>query len=614
MDRKAIIILIVTVAAYFGYHFAVQRPKDQAHAKAIAEWDKAHGAEWRAQQAAKAKGAPVAPQTPVVTASGQPAAPVPALEAKPAEPAKTETVASIPGTVEYLFTNAGGGIASATLKEHFDDKALQTLVKLNEFGSIPIGALSEAAGNEALAKVPWAMQVDQAARTVTFTRTDDVRKIEMVKKFTLPREKTLKDEYIIGLDISYKNVGEALVLVPSSFLHLGSSSPLRYDELPTYQTFNWWQDGSNHSIDTSYFPYSKTLGIFGHEERTEYRQSSEQIRWAAVANQYFTTMAVILTEPGSTEQKLRDTLANTAWAKRTEIPNDVWRGANHALSGDHHLFRLDGAIAIPQFALEVGKSEVRRIQIFAGPRELRRLRLYENSESDVLDYGSFLGLPTGPFSKFLLVSMNWLNSIVHSYAWAIVLLTILVKSVLWPLQSKANKNMKKMSELNPEMKRIQDKYKDEPVKAQQEIGKLFKKAGVNPLSGCWPIFIQIPIFMGFYNMLGKAVELRHHGFLWVHDLSAPDTVAHVLGLPINPLPLLMAATMFISMNLTPSTGDPMQRRMFMLMPLMFIFMCYNFASALALYWTVQNIISIVQILINKRNNPPAGTAQLIPAK
>ena len=115
-------------------------------------------------------------------------------------------------------------------------------------------------------------------------------------------------------------------------------------------------------------------------------------------------------------------------------------------------------------------------------------------------------------------------------------------------------------------------------------------------------------------MLGKAVELRHHGFLWVHDLSAPDTVAHILGLPINPLPLLMAATMFISMQLTPSSGDPMQRRMFMLMPLMFIFMCYNFASALALYWTVQNIISIVQILINKRNNPPAGTAQLIPAK
>jgi len=120
--------------------------------------------------------------------------------------------------------------------------------------------------------------------------------------------------------------------------------------------------------------------------------------------------------------------------------------------------------------------------------------------------------------------------------------------------------------------------------------------------------------MGFYNMLGKAVELRHHSFWWVKDLSAPDTILRIMGLPINPLPLLMAATMFLSMKLTPSTGDPMQRKMFMLMPLIFIVMCYNFASALALYWTVQNIISIVQIIVNKRMTPPAGSVEIIPAK
>lgn len=403
-------------------------------------------------------------------------------------------------------------------------------------------------------------------------------------------------------------------MVPSNYLHLGSCSPLREAEILMYQTFNWWQDGSNHSTTADYFSAGGFL-FWSHPERPEYRANSEQIRWAAVANQYFTTQAVILSEPNSTEETLRKTLGNSVWAKRDEILNDTWRRANHARTGSTRLYTMDGAIAMPQIALLPGASEKRNIQIYAGPRELRRLRLFDNNESDVLDYGSFLGVPTGPFSKLLLNSMNWLYSKVGSYALAIVLLTIFVKAILWPLQSKANKSMKKMADLNPEIKRIQEKHKADPVKLQQEMAKVWKNAGVNPLGGCWPIFIQIPIFIGFYNMLGKAVELRHHGFLWVKDLSAPDTVAHIASwLPINPLPLCMAVTMFISMNLTPSSGDPMQRRMFMLMPLMFIFMCYNFASALALYWTVQNIISIVQILINKRNNPPAGTVQLIPAK
>jgi len=167
--------------------------------------------------------------------------------------------------------------------------------------------------------------------------------------------------------------------------------------------------------------------------------------------------------------------------------------------------------------------------------------------------------------------------------------------------------------MQPQMKLLQDKYKDDPVKFQQEMGKMWKKAGVNPLGGCWPVFIQIPIFIGFYTMLGKAVELRHHGFLWVHDLAAPDTVAHIAGIPINPLPLLMAATMFLQMKISPQGGDPSQRKIFMFMPLIFIVMCYNFASALALYWTVQNIISIVQLVIN-RNKAAAVAAQPVAAK
>lgn len=118
------------------------------------------------------------------------------------------------------------------------------------------------------------------------------------------------------------------------------------------------------------------------------------------------------------------------------------------------------------------------------------------------------------------------------------------------------------------------------------------------------MLVQIPIFFGFYNMLGKAVELRNSSFLWVQDLSQPDTVARLLNFPINVLPLIMAVTMFVQMAIQPKSGDPAQQRIFMFMPLIFIFFCYNFASALALYWTVQNLFSIVQLLATKNQETP----------
>jgi YidC/Oxa1 family membrane protein insertase len=337
-----------------------------------------------------------------------------------------------------------------------------------------------------------------------------------------------------------------------------------------------------------------------------------------VTNQYFTTMATILGGEDKTEAEQRPLLGGTAWAERREITADEWRAPTpwrpegHAYSGKHKLYQIDGAIGIPEFAVSPGQPITRNYQIYAGPREYRRLRLLDHKESDVLDYGTFLGIPTGMFSRLLLNSMNGLFALTSSYPIAIILLTIFVKSLLWPLQSKANRSMKKMAELQPQMKVLQDKYKQDPVKFQQEMGKMWKKAGVNPLSGCWPVFIQIPIFIGFYNMLGKAVELRLHGFLWVQDLASPDTVATIAGIPINPLPLLMAATMFAQMKMAPQGGDPTQRKIFMFMPLMFVFLCYNFASALALYWTVQNIISIVQLLINRNNR--VVVAQPVPAK
>jgi YidC/Oxa1 family membrane protein insertase len=166
-----------------------------------------------------------------------------------------------------------------------------------------------------------------------------------------------------------------------------------------------------------------------------------------------------------------------------------------------------------------------------------------------------------------------------------------------------------MQLLQPKMTELKEKYKDDPAKMNQEVMKLYKDYGANPLSGCLPMLIQIPIFFGFYSMLGTAVELRNSSFLWVADLSRPDTIFHLAGIPVNILPLAMAATMIWQMQLTPKAGDPAQQKMMMFMPLVFIFITYNFASALALYYTVQNLLSILQLYAT-RNQPMPTLAKV----
>jgi YidC/Oxa1 family membrane protein insertase len=212
-----------------------------------------------------------------------------------------------------------------------------------------------------------------------------------------------------------------------------------------------------------------------------------------------------------------------------------------------------------------------------------------------MDFGMF-----GFVSKILLSSMGGLHAMLGSYAAAIIVLTLIIKTLMWPMQNKSTESMKKMQELQPKMTALREKYADDPTRMNQELLGLYKKHGVNPMAGCLPMVVQIPIFFGFYNMLGKAVELRNSPFLWVTDLSQPDTVAVVAGFPINVLPILMAGTMLYQMRLTPKTGDPVQQRMFMFMPLIFVVFCYNYASGLALYWTVQNVFTIVQLLVTNR--------------
>jgi YidC/Oxa1 family membrane protein insertase len=209
-------------------------------------------------------------------------------------------------------------------------------------------------------------------------------------------------------------------------------------------------------------------------------------------------------------------------------------------------------------------------------------------------------------SQFLLNFMNLIHGWIGDYGFSIIILTACVKGVLWPLQNKANRSMRKMSALSPKMQELKEKYKDDPTRMNQELMKLYKEHGVNPVGGCLPMMIQIPIFFGLFSMLGQAAELRNASFLWVRDLSQPDTIAHIpgLGWKINLLPLIMGATNLWLMRMTPKTGDSTQQRVMMFMPLIFLIFCYNFAAALALYYTTQNLFTILQLYQNRKQPQP----------
>ncbi len=250
--------------------------------------------------------------------------------------------------------------------------------------------------------------------------------------------------------------------------------------------------------------------------------------------------------------------------------------------------------------------------IFAGPKEYRTLQkiglAYKNNLDLVMGYSGFFGF----FAKLLLLSMNGLHSLGLGYALAIIAITVIIKVLFWPLTQASTRSMKRMSALQPQMKAIQEKFKDDPTKMNRKMMEFMKEHKVNPMGGCLPMLVQIPVFFGFYRMIQNAVELRGASFLWVCDLSSPDTIFVIpgLGFPVNPLPLLMGVTMLWQAQMTPmSPGmDPMQQKLMKYMPLIFLFMLYNFSAGLTLYWTVQNLLTIAQMKLTRMKNEP-GTAK-----
>ena len=600
MDRKGVIGLILVVALFGGWNFFYIR-KSQEAALVKRQYEEAVAAE----ETAKPKPAPAPADAPTPIVPGLPV-PAPVLEA--AVPEKLETVST--GSVDYAFTSLGGGIKHATLIDHF--AVNESKVVLNQYGTIAIGDVSEIAG-EGLGK-PFVSKVDSAARTVEFDRTDE-RQIQLTKKFTLPKfadlkgKDRLREEYWVTLEVSFTNRGAQPLEIPRYYVHTGSTAPIHQADLPTYTGFGYLKETSMKLIPVSWFKGGGFL-FMKSQPRAVYPEQPEvlsDVKWAGVTNQYFATLCTpVVDEKAMSDEQVRQR-GIAVWARQFAVSDEAWRAAGHPVEDHGERDGVDGAICMAGFKLNPGETARRSFKIYGGPREHRRLHELGNYEAEIMDFGWF-----GIVSRTLLWSMNSLKGALGSYAIAIILLTLVIKTAMWPLQNKATASMKRMQALQPKMTEMREKYKDDPQAMNVEVMKLYKQHGVNPFGGCFPMLVQIPIFFGFYNMLGKAVELRNAKFLWVDDLSQPDTIFHILGFPVNVLPLLMAATMVWSMTLQPKSGDQMQQRIMMFVPLIFISFCYNFASALALYWTVQNLFSIVQLYVTR--NKTAPTPEIVPAQ
>ena len=465
-------------------------------------------------------------------------------------------------------------------------------MKINRHGPGPIGGL--AGGGEVLENIPFAYKADESVPSKKAVYIAKLPSGLIAKKtFSLVEADKPGAPYLLDFQLKLENASANSVNLSQWSIFMGEAAPLYQAEVGQQIGYFWREGGEMHFHDGSGFKG----GMFSSAKSIMTSDAEEPVQFAGVTNQFFATVL-----------RPKEPLLTQAWAKGTDVFLET--GAKAVTS-------VRAGLALPPVTLDPGEPTTLDYLIFIGPKHNPLLRkmdgVWGEGWGDIMQYGWFWWV-SRPLNWLLNVYHNLLDSVARNWSWglAIILLTITVRILIWPLHAKSTHTMKRMAKLQPEMAKLKEKYPDDPNKLNTEMMGLYRKYGINPLGGCLPMLIQIPIFFGFFKMLQYAVEFRAQGFLWVTDLSQPDTLTHIAGIPINILPIVMGITSFAQIAMTPKTGDKMQQRIILFMPLIFFFFCYNFASALALYWTTQNIFSIGQTwLMNKVPEPelkarPAG--------
>jgi YidC/Oxa1 family membrane protein insertase len=506
----------------------------------------------------------------------------------------------------YTFTSRGGGLKTVELLEYPEtisarwkkesESSTNDFATLNARTSVPVLAIL---GDTNLV----------GDGNFTLTRTDDgVRAQKLLPDgLLLVKEFHLSSNYLVNASVKLENTLDQPLALPAQEFVVGTATPMDVDDanFSIYGGVTWF-DGTNYADNGLRYFNTNTTTLFGLIPRTptpEFRAGAGDVVWASAHNQFFALLAM-------PKQPAQQVVAR---------PVNLQPLAENSLATG---MGIQAALVYPAQTLSANSNVERQIVFYAGPKEYRTLAAiaeqFQNRADLAMNFGtgyiSFWGVGTF-FAKLLLSSMNWLHDVTKmGYGWAIVTITVLLRVVFWPLTAAGTRSMKRMQALAPEVKALKEKYKDDPQKFTQKQMELWKKNKVSPMGGCLPMLVQMPVFFGFLAMIRCAIELRGAHFLWVADLTKPDTIFMIPGIdfPFNLLPLLMVGVMVWQAHLQPvSPGmDPSQQKMMRFMPLIMLLFLYNYSSGMALYMTVSTLLGIVQMRLTKTNQPPAAVTTI----
>jgi len=610
MDKKNTIIGILLIAAAI---FMMSRDMKQAREEA------------EQQQAQQQQ---VEPSPEATAATPDQAPPPPSSEGgslfddiQPAEP-KSENNAPLTGAASDLpektfelandyirvtFTSKGGGIKKVAFIDKTPDGRLKYPATLgsdepylfNDGAEKPALALSwQQDGDGMPDEITYDFIVaekDETTGSIIFACKDPSgRHIYREYKLAMSADEEAVDPYLIQHRTTFENSSGNDWSLSALFVNVGSAPPTKGDVTREFLNFGYYAADDADFWKMSKFTGSKGFMGIGRRAPRSFMfegmdEAGGEITWASIKNQFFASVLTPSSIRGS------GVFAKPIDLSETIEDPDLQKGLTGAME-----FNLG----------KVSVNELKSIEAtyYVGPKEYFRLSTLGQDQDEIMQFGFFGGI-----SKILLYALVSIHDVIvgiaPTWGWgfAIIILTCIIKGLLWPLTQVQVRSAKAMGKIQGPMKELQEKHKDNPQKLQQETMKLFKENKVNPAAGCLPILLQIPIFFALFYMLRTSSDLRFAPFLWIKDLSVPDT------LPFLPdwfhlLPLFMGGAMFLQMRMTPTpTTDNMQRKIFQFMPLIFTAFCYQFPSGLVLYWTVQNCISILQqwLTNRKRDDEPA---------
>jgi YidC/Oxa1 family membrane protein insertase len=512
--------------------------------------------------------------------------------------AKVITLAN--DVIEARLTNFGGAIREVAFKKFPAIEGKPEPYVFNHLHEDPLLAFTDYPGLGRDVRY----EVVSATSTEVIYRAVLDGKIEVTRRYQLSDPNSPNaDPYRLHHETTFRNLTNTTIPLPRSALSVGTATLINANDPGLYLNVATYNGTDFIYTDRSELEAGGIGSIVGAGRTVKpVLEKPGAVVWAAVKNQFF---ASIYTpdQPGV-----------ATIARRIELP--PFPDSQRPNIG------MTAAARFELPALAPNGTATLAGHLYVGPKEYKRLAKFEHNEDGVMQYARgmyriFLSGYVAPLENTLLnAAHRWLGSWAGSWGVAVILMTLMLKTVSLPFTIAASRSARRMAKLQPELKAMREKYKDNPQKQQTATMELFKQHKVNPLGGCIPVLITMPLFFGFYAMLAGAAELRFQPFLWAADLSAPDTIAHLalgswMTIPVNIMPLLMGGTMIFQMRLTPQPAvDNTQATMMKFMPVIFIVFCYNFSCALALYSTINGLFTIgQQLVINRMRDDGDPAAQ-----